>query len=352
MCRRTITMLVLCLGVCSVALGQSATIVFELEAFGDFDSVTIVAATQILRDELNATGKFSVIPKAEVESKAIQSGIADVLCRDMDCAVTIGEAVGAKCGIMGTLTSWGGQSIQASIRRIDLRSKKMSFSDKFEAASLDDLNHALGRLARAVATGKHILTEKGRYNVDPGETVAGRRKAPYVTSGLAFGFGAPSGDSYSKVDNLKSLSWVFRYEVGHFVLANSIGFCWGKGGEDSLLVGSSYLSISERKARIVPWDILVHYVVNRKADFSPFVGAGAGFQFIFPQEVDGSSDEYTQSDQALALHLSAGLYAFQSYNIRLVVESRYTTLMTKAFGEESGDSSKQLGLYMGIAYRL
>lgn len=324
---------------------QEGIVVFEFDGVG-VDEQTIMAATQIFRNELNATGKFSVISKGDMETMLSDQGITDFSCHDITCASNFGFTVGVERAIIGSLIMLG-ERVTAEVRLVSVIRKEVVFTDRFSATSLDDLDSALRKLAKAVATRKKIESEVTRYPITEEETMEPRRKKAYITSGASFGFGFPLGDSYSKVNNLKILTWVMRYEAGKFVIDNSIGISWGTADfEDTIYTFQVY----SKTVSIIPWDIGMRYIFNRESDFTPFVGGGLGFHFIGSTKLEdiGPGEEVIKSDQALALHLAGGLYAFQSYDFRLTIEGKYTIVFTDAF-HESGNSSQQFGISISIS---
>jgi hypothetical protein len=320
---------------------QEKTVVFKFEGIG-VDQSTIDAGTHIFANELNATGKFSVIPSGDVEAKLTEEGITSFDCYQISCAANNGFIVGAQKAVIGSLTKLG-EKITIEARLIDVGAKDVVFSDRFSAMSVDDLDVALRKVAQALASQKHIQSEVNRYAITEEETQESRRKKGYITSGASFGFGFPLGNSYSEVDNLKSLAWVMRYEAGSYVLDNSLGFSWGSGGEkDTTFLGEI---INTTEVGILFWDIGMRYIVSRGSDFTPFFGGGIGLHFIGSQDYKGTA--YMESSQAFALHLAGGLYAFQSYDFRLTFEAKYTMLFSDAF-IGSGSTSNQIGFTIGI----
>jgi hypothetical protein len=329
---------------------QKSVAVFEFEAIGiDQEQATI--ATQLFRGELGATGKFTVIPKGDVEAKLAEKGITDLICHATGCASEYGFIAGAGKGVIGILTMLG-QRVTVEVSLIDVASKQIEFSDRFAATTIDDLDSVLRKLAQAVAERKKIESEVGRFAVTEEETAEGRRKASYITTGAAFGVGFPLGDSYMDIGTLKHIVFVVRYEAGNFVIDNSFGLSWGSGGGQDTLVDDwdhTVTIVDEKKLAIMPWDIGVRYIFNRKSDFAPFVGGGIGLHFIAQEDQGGLV--YTQSSQDFALHAAGGIYAFQSYDFRLAVEAKYTALFTDAF---PGDSkvSHQIGILVSITRKL
>jgi len=338
---RIFTLCVFLLMLGGIASAQEKAVVFEFEGIG-VDQPTIEAGTRIFSNELNATGKFSVIPWGDVEAKLIERGISKFECYQISCAASYGSMAGAQKSIIGSLTRLG-ERITVEARLINVATEEVVFSDRFSASSIDDLDVALRKVAEAVATQTQIKSEVTRYAITEEETQEGRRKKGYITSGASFGFGFPLGNSYSKVDDLFSLAWVMRYEAGSYVLDNSLGFSSGSGGEkDTTILGQI---VDKKEVGILFWDIGLRYILNRGSDFTPFFGGGIGLHFIGSQESQGQT--YMESARAFALHLAGGMYAFQTYDFRLTVEAKYTALFTDVF-LDSGSSSHQIGISIGI----
>ena len=322
------------------AVAQERVAVFDFEAVG-IDNQTAEAACGIFRSELASTGKYSVMGRTEMESKLEAAGITDYACYDVTCASANALALNAEKAVIGSISRLG-EKIVVEASLVSAVRKEIVFSDQFSSSTVDDLDVVMKKLANAVADQKKISSEVGRYDITEEETMEPRRRKAYITSGASFGFGFPLGDSYNKVDNLKTVAWLMRYEADKFVIENSIGVSWGSAEPDT----SYGVLVNKRTISVVPWDIGVRYIFDREKDYTPFVGGGIGLHFIASEDVGG--DVYVAGDQALAVHLAGGLYAFQSYDFRLAVEGKYTIVFTDAF-QASGSTSQQIGISIGIS---
>jgi hypothetical protein len=335
-----------------LALGQDRVAVFEFEGVG-IDRGSIEAATHIFRNELNATGKFSVIPRADMEAMLAEKGIVDLACSGVTCAAEYGLIVGADKAVIGSLTRLG-EKVTAEVSLVSVVRKEVEFGDRFSAASLDDLDNALKKLAQAVAERKKIESEVTRFAISEAETREAPRKRSFITAGAAFGPGFPLGDSYLKVNVLYNILAVVRYEADRYVVETSFGTVTGSGGEkDTLDNGDPYdggkVITDKKKVVILPWDIGLRYIFNRESDFTPFVGGGIGLHAIVSQDVEGVT--YTTGAAAFAFHVAGGLYMFQSYDFRLALEARYTGLYTDAFSD-SYKMSHQIGFLVSVATKI
>jgi len=167
-----------------------------------------------------------------------------------------------------------------------------------------------------------------------------------MTGGMAFGAGLPLGSSYANVDGLKQFLVVSRYEADRFVVETSIGFQWGSGGERDTIFDEI---VDNRHVFIMPIDLGLRYVFNRKAEFTPFVGGGIGLNFISAESA--GSAEVVRGGTAFAYHAAFGVYGFQSYDFRLSLEGRYSMMFSDAFfGDEK--LHQQVGFLVGITHKL
>ncbi|HUV29724.1 MAG TPA: hypothetical protein VMY05_01345 [Acidobacteriota bacterium] len=351
MLHRSICLCLFWLVLIGTGTAQERAVVFDFAGIG-IDAQTIQAATHIFRNELAATGKFSVIQKGEMEAALAEEGITDFTCHEVACAADYGYKTGAENAIIGSLTKLG-QKITAEVKLVSVVRKEVVFDDRFSAGSLDDLEVTLRKLAEAVAQRRQIESEATRFAVTEQEAREPMRRKAYITSGGAFGFGIPFGDSYSNVGNLFSFAWIIRYEAGKYVVDNSFGWSFGTAEPDTTVWG---IAIDKRTIQMLTWDMGLRYVFNREADFSPFVGGGVGMHFIMEENIEGTtypsgSDPYVKSDQAMALHLAGGVYAFQSYDFRFSLELKYSIAFTDAF-KESGSNSQQIGMMMAITRKI
>jgi hypothetical protein len=334
-----------------IVSAQEKAAVFEFEGIG-VDQPTVKASSRIFANELNTTGKYTVLPQGDIETKLIERGITDFDCFQISCAASYGSIVGAQMSVIGSLTRLGAR-ITVEARLIRVATKEVIFADHFAAGTIEDLDVALRKVARALATQTRIESEVTRYAITEEETREARRKKSYITSGASYGFGFPICDSYADVSRLKTMAWSTRYDAGKFVVDNTIGITWGGGGEKDFddKDGNTIYLEDERSVAIIPWDIGIRYLFNYKSDISPFIGGGLGLHFVASKELSQTSAsgdfEYVKSDAAMAIHLTAGLYAFQSYDFRLTFEGKYTYLMTDAF-LDAGDS-QQFGISISIS---
>jgi hypothetical protein len=335
--------------IAGTAVAQERVAVFEFEGIG-IDQEQAIIATQLFRSELGATGKFTVIPKGDVEAKLAEKGITDFSCYAFGCASEYGSLAGADLAVIGTVMMYG-QRVMVEVNLVGTANKQLEFNDRFSAISIDDIDSVLRKLAQAAAERRKIESEVGRFAITEEETMEGRRKTSYITTGAAFGFGFPLGDSYGDIGALKHLVFIVRYEAGSFVIDNSFGASWASGSRrvpDEF--NRARMVDADLKVVVFPWDIGARYIFNRKSDFTPFIGGGMGLHFITQDDHQGGLLD-TRSTSDFAIHIAGGIYAFQSYDFRLAVEVKYTALFTDAF---PGDNriSQQVGMLISLTRKV
>jgi hypothetical protein len=342
---RSVMILSLFLCVTGIARAQQTVAVFEFQGIG-LSQAEADAASQIFRGELDATGSFRVMSKADVETKLAARGIQSPVCHAVGCATEYGEAAGVAEATIGTLTMLGNR-ITGEVQLVDVATKQVTFSDRFTAANLDDLEATLRKLAGAVANRRKIESEVGRFPVTEEETGEAARKRSVMTSGVVFGAGMPLGASYAGVNSLNQLLFVTRNEASRFVVETSVGAQWGSSGKGETIDGE--IIDDKTSVFIMPIDLGLRFVSNRKAEFSPFVGGGIGLNVISSES--NSDRELIRGGTAFAYHLAAGVYGFQSYDFRLSLEARYSMMFSDAFvGGET--THHQIGFLVGLTHKL
>lgn len=341
--------LVLCMA--GVARAQAPVAVFEFEGIG-LSQPEADAATQVFRGELGATGRFAVMSRADVEAKLAARGIESPVCHAVGCAAEYGQVAGVAETITGTLTMLGNR-ITGEVRVVDVARKEVTFSDRFTASSLDDLQATLRKLAAAVASRRKIESEVGRFPVTEEETGEAARKRSYVTAGMGFGTGVPLGDSYANINSLSQFLFISRYEADKFVVETSIGFQWGSGGDRDTMrdeFGDDVI-VNPKDVAVLPIDIGLRYVFDRKAEFTPFVGGGIGLHFVTVTTKAPGDVEYDRSGTAFAYSAAAGFYGFQSYDFRLSLEGRYSMMISDAFSDDK-NLHHQVGFVVALTHKL
>ena len=112
----------------------SRVAVFELQSIG-VDGATVMTATQLLRNDLAATGSFSVVEEGEM-----QRALGELMrCYDSQCAADLGQQLGADKAVVGSINRLG-EKIIVELRLVDVASAKVEFSDRMTSTTVEDLD--------------------------------------------------------------------------------------------------------------------------------------------------------------------------------------------------------------------
>ncbi|MFC1683426.1 DUF2380 domain-containing protein [Candidatus Zixiibacteriota bacterium] len=324
--------LLLLTGVSSMSQAQpvSKLAVFELQSIG-VDGATVMTTTQLLRNDLAATGKFSVVERGE-----IQRELGDLAnCYDSQCAAELGQQLGASKAVVGSISRLG-EKIIIELRLVDVASANVEFSDRMTSTTVEDLDTVIKRMAAGLASGKPSEKTAEVGLIIQEETKEPLRRKNFFTVGGKIGYLFPSGDSWGEADRLLCLDWVTRYETPSFFVES--------------LVGYRYQLNQDNGAFDVPIEFSLFYLPSKK-DFTPYFGGGLGIHWIaagkweddHTGQFEDEDDRWTNN--GLALNLGGGLMGFRTYDFRLVVDLRYTMVLAE-LGDQ--DNHQAISLTFGI----
>jgi TolB-like protein len=302
-----------------------SVVVFEPQAIG-VDQATVMATCQLLRNDLAATGKFSVVDEGKM--RRLLGELSN--CYDSQCASELGQRLSADKAVVGSLSRLG-QKIIVELRLVDVASAQVEFSDRIASATVEDLDTVIKRLATGLATGKTWDETAEIGTIIEQETHQPRRRKSFFSVGGKIGYMFPTGNSWGKADKLLALDWVTWYETPSFMVES--------------LVGYRYQVNEDKGAYDVPIEFSVFYIPG-KSDFTPYLGGGLGIHWIGIPEWDSMGENWDQvTSNGLALNLGGGLMGFRTYDFRLVVDLRYTMVFAQ-LGDQ--DSHQAISLTFGV----
>lgn len=304
-------------------------VVFDAQSIG-VDEATVLATSQLLRNDLAATGKFSVMEEGEVERALGEKS----RCYDSQCAAEFGQRLGVDKAIVGSLSRLG-EKIVVELRLVDVASAKVEFSDRMASSTVEDLDTVIKRLAKGLATGKTTEETAAIGIIAEQETWEPRRRKNFFTVGGKVGYLFPSGDSWGRTDKLLCLDWVTWYETPTFVVES--------------LVGWRYQVNEDKGAYDFPIEFSMFYIPG-KSDFTPYLGGGLGIHWVAAKrwEDDHWDNENEQiTNNGLALNLGGGLIGFRTYDFRIEVDLRYTIVFAKLNGQ---DTQSGISLTFGVTH--
>jgi hypothetical protein len=201
---------------------------------------TLEAAQDVLRGHLAATGRFQVVvvegPVEHQEPSAAEA---------LDAA----RAAGAELAVVTHVARLGSS---AQVRLTAYRTRDGGvYSDALNAASPDDLDRVLARLAHGLATGRREATVD---TVTEAEAMAPLKRPSSHTLGLALSVAVPFGAT----EALPGMALFWLYDARSFLADATLEFHAQNGhGDGGLRLGA--------------------YVPTSENDFTPYLGGGARY---------------------------------------------------------------------------
>ena len=278
----------------AAAISAQQIMIFEFKATG-VDEATEFAVRELFKSELADHG-YSTMEAPEGQ-----------ICNDAACAVGFMKGTMADQALFGSITKLG-QKLIVNINVVNTEAQ-IIHTDKLSAASVEDLDTVIERLARGIAEGKKAGEVIDKTTVTEEEAEEPTRRKNFYTVGARIGYRYPIGKSYGE-DEMWQYEAVAMYELENmFVEGRGYGCSGGDVFAYGLTVGLNYLF--------------------SKKDFAPYAGGAAGIEWA-------SNVPYTESEtgdtvrvgfasgNGPTFNLGGGLMAFQTYDFRLILDVRYS----------------------------
>ncbi|MBN1164897.1 MAG: hypothetical protein JXB45_09985 [Candidatus Krumholzibacteriota bacterium] len=287
------------------------TLVFRFKGIGVEENL-IDAVTVIFAGALDAEGKYISVSAYEV--------LGDVECHDHTCAIELAREAGLGKAITGSLTRLGNKIVIAA-QLADVARESVIITVDGTALTEDDMDVVLKRLAKAISTGKKIDDTAEVGLITEKEVSEVRRRESFRAAGFRVGFLWPQSASFGGVDRLTAVDFVYQYDTHDYFLAGRWGLRWG-GDLDNDGRNSNSLALLETK--------LGRYLTRK--DFSPFISAGMGINWVKVREHYRSVNVYqTKEDSGTGLVLTAGggFAAFRTYDFQFQFDIDYFVVFEK-----------------------
>ncbi|MFC1669260.1 CsgG/HfaB family protein [Spirochaetota bacterium] len=153
----TVLLILLCMPLFAKKM-RIAIIDFKAKGIPKSDAVKV---SELVRNELINTGKFTVIERAQMKEILKEQGFQQTGCTDVSCAVKVGKLLSAKKILVGTVMKLG-RKIIITGRIVDVEKGVAEFSEKGKARSNDDLDIAVenfaAKLSRKIGGGESSHT--------------------------------------------------------------------------------------------------------------------------------------------------------------------------------------------------
>jgi TolB-like protein len=100
----------------------------------------LIAISERLRTEIHQIGKFNILERARINEILKEQGFQQSGCTDSKCAVEIGQLIGVKKIVIGTINSMG-KIISIDLRIVDVKTGEIliSIMEDCESCALEDV---------------------------------------------------------------------------------------------------------------------------------------------------------------------------------------------------------------------
>jgi hypothetical protein len=287
-------------------------------------------------------------------------------CGERECAQELLKEQGGDEVVFGAVRMLGTKYFLSS-SIIDADGKV--FSQKIQAANVEDFENATKRMADALINHKTLEDVANLDNItESEETRETNRRSSFYSSGGSIGFTQPFGSSYQRyvtesIDNCFSCDDSTRLDKNQKIF--TLG--WNNWFEFK-----NHLAMEMDVLFYAPiafgGDVNLLYLFGN-SDFTPFAGGGLGVHYVFPDEGDHKMND--KQNFGPAANAQAGVIFFRTYNMNLVLRSSYHVVMNDDVDNgltvdmalrtkvgASGDkyhhtsATTYLGMAIGIAYLL
>lgn len=263
------------------------------------DESTVQSAQAILRLEINEASNWTIVPESEV-----RQAMGDQLCNEPDCALDIGNRLGATKVLVCNLTGLG-EKVLVYYTLFDVASGTAVLKDNATALFVEDLDAVLKRVAMSVSGSKPIQRTAEVDNITADESLDPLRRGSNTVSGFTFGYLFPQ-QGYDNDDR----SFSFDFRVAHEVEPFEIG-----------------MLLAVRKGFAA--NVFGNYLFTRK-DICPYVGGAFGFHWVKHdaefEYFDPQTGNYTQEKRhsdGFEITANGGIKLFRTYNFQILVNFGY-----------------------------
>jgi hypothetical protein len=232
------------------------------------------AIGDLLRAELKKLG-VAVTPRSQMPAGE---------CADEECAAAKAAPLLVNEAVVSRISRLD-KKVLVIVTLVEVPSGKALFTDRMTAASLDDFDVLMVRVARGVQGRVPFSTTVDVDTVTANDARDPSRQKSFLTTGLRLGAVIPMAGAYGGATSLYAGDLVSLYEVRAFTIEAAAGF----------RANSEYSSREDTNFVETGVDLGGYYHINQE-DISAFVGGGLGLhnisgRYIDPHTKDPADDE-------------------------------------------------------------
>ena len=268
------------------ASGHSTMAILPFYSPG-IDYMSSETAELLLRQEVGKLTAMEIISE-KVTAQSVTGGP----CRDVACAVEIGEALGVDEVVLCSLTRLG-EKIVVQYTLVDVGEKRALVMDNTTAEAVEDLEAVMKRVAASIVSRKSIEETAEVGAIMEREATPHLRRRAHSINGFSFGYLYPQN--------------------GYDGEGRSFTFDYRRGFEMPRLAVGAQLALRKNVAA----NIYTSYLLTR-TDLCPYVGGAFGFHWVSHSDDDGN-----KHSDGFELTVNAGVRAFRTYNFQVLLNFDY-----------------------------
>lgn len=260
------------------------------------DEASALTAQALLRQELDKSGRYELIPDTAMQEKA-----GDRFCSEAACGYALGRSLNAAQVLLCSLNRLG-EKVIVQYLLLDIAETKILLNDNTTSNSVEDLETVMKRMARSILALKPLQETAQIGLITRRETLEPRRRSARKYMGLSFGYLYPQ-KGYEEPDRSFAMDLRTGYEIDQFSLG-------------------SQLAIQKGFA----WNIYGSYLWTR-TDVCPYIGAAFGFHWVSHEtrgtmHTDANGCSYYREDErkgdGFEIRAHSGLRLFRTYNFQIL----------------------------------
>lgn len=298
------------------------------------DPLTTAAFESVLLHELSQASPSRLAdPKEAAGSRP---------CSDSGCAARLARRSKAEAALLCTLGRLGGKYV-ATLQCVDAAGR-VAWSEQQTVERREDLDGAAARLAGSLPRHLRNGAPTSTTAADSALLAAAEMpRASWSTQGPRVGAISTLGESYAGIDQLLSITYVWRRLTPSFnvEIVPALGYAWGSDPSNGA------------KAR--EWTLFEMNVSwsPTAGDVSPYIGGGLGLHAVHLEHAapGGPAEGILRADaSSLALAVGGGVILFRNYDFQVACDLRYTQVFSR-FDPVGGAGARGIAFSFGIMHR-
>jgi hypothetical protein len=255
------------------------------------DEISVQTAQSLLRIEMEKAGVKNLF-----SDKRIKDEVADEICDNIDCALSVGKNLNADRVIFCKLSPLG-EKIVVQYYLIDVHTNNKLLLEHTIANSLEDLENVMKRIAKSILSIKPFTEGAEVGKITESETKESLRRSSKYNFGITFGYLFPQSGYDDDMKKTFTFNTYFDYELPEYAIGLMLGLRRGFAA-----------------------NVYANYLLS-KTDVCPYVGSSFGFHWVTHKGMFYINEN--KSSDGFELGFAAGLRLFHTYDFQVVLNLEY-----------------------------